>query len=582
MKSKLFSASLLVTIGLLSLLSSCKKDKNNPSGSTVTSSVFGRVVDENGFGIYGATAQAGDKTATTDANGIFKINDVGLSKNHAFVKVSKAGYFDGSRTFIATSGKTSTIQIRLLTKSLKATFSASTGATVTVTSDASVEFPANAIKNTDGSVYTGTVKVYAAFLDPTDANLETKMPGDLIGTRTDNSENVLRSFGMMNVELEDASGNKLNIADGKEATLTMTVPASLLSAATATIPLWYFDTNTGVWKEEGVATLTGNKYIGKVKHFSWWNCDTPAAAITLSLRLVDANGNPISNLVTELKNISNNDSRIASTDNDGRISGLVYSNALLRFSFLDVCGNLNLIQNIGPLTSNTDLGNITVNLNSVGIQHGIYTGKITNCSGGGISNGYIKYTVGFNEYFALPDASGNFSINIMVCTTSPAITVTTYDFDNLKVGLTQNVTFATGSTNLGNIAACNSTVDEYLQFSIDGGLNNNLLNVGASIDVGLVVSASHSTDNTNLFFITVNPVNGLGSYPIESFNVQNNSFGSNYSYTSVSPTGINTIITNYPTNIGEYYEGSINGSFIDASTTNTHTINCTYRIKRTQ
>ena len=264
MRSKLFSAGLFITIGLVSVISSCKKDKNNPSGTTVTSSIFGRVVDENGFGIYGATAQAGDKTATTDANGIFKINDVTLSKNHALVKVSKAGYFDGTRTFIATSSKTSTIQIRLLTKSLKASFSASSGATVTVTSSASIEFPANAIKNVDGSTYTGTVKVYAAFLDPTDSNLETKMPGDLIGTRTDNSESLLRSFGMMNVELEDASGNKLNIADGKEATLTMVVPASLLSAATSTIPLWYFDTNIGLWKEEGIATLTGNKYIGKV------------------------------------------------------------------------------------------------------------------------------------------------------------------------------------------------------------------------------------------------------------------------------------------------------------------------------
>ncbi|MBP6659473.1 MAG: hypothetical protein KA174_02270 [Chitinophagales bacterium] len=581
MRSKLFSAGLFITIGLVSVISSCKKDKNNPSGTTVTSSIFGRVVDENGFGIYGATAQAGDKTATTDANGIFKINDVTLSKNHALVKVSKAGYFDGTRTFIATSSKTSTIQIRLLTKSLKASFSASSGATVTVTSSASIEFPANAIKNVDGSTYTGTVKVYAAFLDPTDSNLETKMPGDLIGTRTDNSESLLRSFGMMNVELEDASGNKLNIADGKEATLTMVVPASLLSAATSTIPLWYFDTNIGLWKEEGIATLTGNKYIGKVKHFSWWNCDTPAAAITLSLRLVDADGNPISNITTILKNISNNDSRIGVTDNDGKISGLVYSNAVLRLSFLDACGNLNLIQDIGPFSANTDLGNITVNLNTASIQHGTYTGKITNCAGGNVTNGYIKYTIGASEHYTIPDANGNFSFDITVCNTTPNITVTTFDIENLKQSTLQNITFTTGTSNLGSIAACGADLQEYLKISIDGGSFTNFTYVLFEGDSTSLIYASNNNDSSYFNMSTTQSISNIGIYAIESFyyTKYSNPF---LSYSTNIPSGLNTIITNYASNIGEYYEGSFNGSFIDAQTSISHTINCSYRIKRVQ
>ncbi|HRI35387.1 MAG TPA: hypothetical protein PLD02_16680, partial [Saprospiraceae bacterium] len=488
------------------------------------------------------------------------------------------GYIYGSQTLNATSSKTSTIQIRLLTKSLKASFSASSGATVTVTSGASIEFPANAIKNADGSIYTGTVKVYAAFLEPTDANLETKMPGDLIGTRTDNSESLLRSFGMMNVELEDASGNKLNIADGKEATLTMTIPASLLSAATATIPLWYFDTNTGLWKEEGVATLTGNKYIGKVKHFSWWNCDTPAAAITLSLRLVDANGNPISNLYTRLRNISNNDERTAITDNDGRISGLVYSNAVLQFSFIDACGNSNLIKDIGPLTANTDLGNITVNTNSVGIQHGTYIGKITNCVGVNRSN-YIKYTVGINEYFTLPDANGNFSFTVNICTTTPSISVTVHDIENLKQSATQNIVFKVGETDLGNITVCNESIQEYILVSFDGRPIELFLNPTITVtDSSLAIYVSRS-DTSYLNIITSSTVNSIGIFPLRMF-----SYTIHYrTYPAIAPqNGLNTIIKNYPNNIGEYYEGSINSTYINQNTSGLNTISLVYRIKRTQ
>ena len=195
-KMKIFQRKWLLTLSMLAVLfiTACKKDNstNNPTNETVTASIFGRVVDENGNSVSGATAYAGGKSTTTDLNGIFKLSNVTLNKKHASVKINQSGYFDGSRTFIASSGKINNVQIRLLTKTVKGSFASTTGATINVTSNASVQFPANAIKNADGSVYSGTVKVYAAFLDPTDVDLSAKMHGDLIGTRTDTSESLLR------------------------------------------------------------------------------------------------------------------------------------------------------------------------------------------------------------------------------------------------------------------------------------------------------------------------------------------------------------------------------------------------------
>ena len=579
MKNQIKQTWLLTLLLLVSMFTACKKDKdpvvNNP---TVTSSIFGRVVDENGNGVYGATAIAGGKTTTTDANGIFRINNASLDKNHAFVKITKAGFFDGSRTFIASSGNINNVEIRLLTKTLKGTFSAASGATVTVTADATVTFPANAIKKADGTIYTGTVNVYAAYLDPTDANLDTKMPGDLLGVRTDNSESVLQSFGMLNVELEDASGNKLNIVDGKEATISATIPASLLATAPTTIPLWHFDTNTGLWKEEGSAALTAGKYIGNVKHFTWWNCDYPTSVINLSFHMVDVDGNSFSNLLVGVTVLSNGSSRYNSTSYNGMISGSVPKNTAMKLTYKDACGNIQFIQNIGPFSTNTNLGNIVLN---TGVALGKYIGKIVNCSNVNVSNGYVKYTNGLSEHYAIADQNGDFSFIIPNCSGSSDITVTAYDMDGLQQGIAQSFPFATGTTNLGNIAACNSTIQEYIQFQIDGGSTNFLQNVAWS---NYNTTTNTSGDNSPLnpgksFLIQSDIINNTGIIPFQGFQIND---GLNTYYTNGNiGCNITHIVTQYPA-IGGYIEGTINGSFAQFGSGVIHTINGSYRIKRTQ
>jgi hypothetical protein len=76
---------------------------------------------------------------------------------------------------------------------------------------------------------------------------------------------TLASFGMMAVELESASAEKLQIKSGSVATLTTPIPASAQANAPATIALWSVNEQTGIWKEEGTATKNGNVYVGDVK-----------------------------------------------------------------------------------------------------------------------------------------------------------------------------------------------------------------------------------------------------------------------------------------------------------------------------
>ena len=189
---------LFVLAGMI-MFTSCKKDPivedlTPPIDTTrnfinVNTSVAGQVVDINNAAISDATVSFGTETTTTDANGIFKFENVTVPENRAFVKVQKAGFFHGSRTFFAYANQRSNIKISLLEKIIQGTVGAS-GGTVTTPEGVKLEFPANAIADANGNLYTGTVEVAAQYLDPTVDNLSLIMPGDLRGITTDNVEKV--------------------------------------------------------------------------------------------------------------------------------------------------------------------------------------------------------------------------------------------------------------------------------------------------------------------------------------------------------------------------------------------------------
>jgi len=94
------------------------------------------------------------------------------------------------------------LTIQLLKKQQAGTINASAGGNINLVNGARLSFPANAIADKTGSAYTGTVRVYARYLDPSDPELAYKMPGDLRGINAEGAAQILSTFGMMAVELE--------------------------------------------------------------------------------------------------------------------------------------------------------------------------------------------------------------------------------------------------------------------------------------------------------------------------------------------------------------------------------------------
>lgn len=434
---------------------------------TVVAGVRGTVIDEAGRPVFGALVTCGMQTQSTDRYGTFSFKNVSLSKANGSVKVVKPGYFTHYRSFLSTAGRMHQVRIQLLPKSNSGTFDAASGGTVNLSNGAKLVMPANAVADASGNLYAGPVQVAMTWIDPSASNLPDIVMGDLRGITTDGQERGLETYGMIGVELTSPSGQSLNIAAGKKADLSFPIPPSLSNAAPATIDLWHFNESRARWMQEGTATRSGNMYQAQVSHFSFWNCDAPFPLIDLCMTLQSAIGNqPLNNVAVRIQR-PNNSYGSGRTDSSGQLCGKVPKNEALVLSVLDQCGTVVYTQNIGPFSSNTDLGIIQVSVpapNQVTI-----TGTVTDCSNNPVTNGAVLiYTGGAFAYTATV-TNGTFSHTILRCTGGTLnFTVLGVDYNTLQQGVPYSGTATTGTANVGAIQACGTAATEFIELLIDG------------------------------------------------------------------------------------------------------------------
>ncbi len=460
----------LLLIAMITVVSSCKKNEviTTPdpvipfeNAKTITTVVAGKVTAQDGTALNNVEITIGTSTTVTDADGNFIIPKATLSEKAGFIKATKAGYFGGSRTIIAQEKVVNNVVIQLVKKTISGDFTNANGGTITVATGGSVVFPANAVVTKSGAAYTGTVKVSAYFLDPTSDNCYKEMPGDLRGINASNNEEILTSYGMMAVELNGSNGEALQLATGKNATVTFPIAAATQSAAPATIPLWFFDETKGMWVEQGSATKTGNTYVGTVSHFTWWNCDWGGGPLTYTATFVDQNGNPLSNYHVYFitSNGWGGGGGHGWTASNGSITGKIPANKPIIIKVIGSCGNTtNTIYTatVGPFTQNTNAGIITVALSSSSTTVTI-KGTVVDCSNNPVANGYalIKFN---NNYYYTSVVNGLFTKTLVYCSTAPTGTaaVNVFDLSTLKKNTTPSTVNITGSGvfNIGQIAAC--------------------------------------------------------------------------------------------------------------------------------
>lgn len=570
----------LLKVVFISLaFASCNPSDDSPSssqnddafaenfGATANRDFIGQVVDKDNHPIQGVTVSIGTSTAQTDVNGVFIINNANVRQKFAFIQAKKIGYIDGSRAMVPTSGKNN-VKIMLLPNTPIATIQSGQSSEVALPSGTKVTFDGS-FQDENGSDYSGAVQVAMFHLLPSDENIDKLMPGMLYAQRSNNEEAVLATFGMINVELKGTLGQKLNIKSGHTAEISMLIDDTQLSTAPSSIPLWHFDETKGYWKEDGVATKIGNKYIGEVSHFSWWNCDTFSSTVSLTVTVVDANGNPVSNAGVQLVvNSTGFTSYIQSTNANGQVSGLVPANQALTMSLYPTlnCGVSNT-NTIGPFSSDTVLPAVTIDASSaISTQ---VTGTLLKCNGNNVTNGYVLLKR--NNNFSLSAVSnGNFSFNELYCNGNTEFTLKGIDYESLQTTDSISYNFTPITTAIGNMQACNA-VTEFISYQID---NQPTVILFESIQagyqsgpsIGFYISAYNQGSGNG--FNLGSDTNVLGTYgPTSSFYIEASQIG----YISATTTNMMQYNLNQFGAVDEYIDMTFNGTYNDFNGT-THTL----------
>ena len=257
-----------IIIALITIFFACKKN-SEPNPGDGTGTVQGNITDLNNSPISNATVTSGTATATTDVSGNFTLTNVAFDSDTVVVIVTKNGFFEGAKRFVSGNHTVNNASIQLVTKTVSATIVASSGGTVAIQGGGSVNFVPGFINASNGNAYNGNVSVSTYHLGPSDPKFNTYASGELKAAGTNNPQGSLQSFGVVLVEMNDASGNKLQLAPGIKATITL--PTALQGKAPSAVPLWYFDVAKGKWKQDGIAEKQTGNYIGTVSHFSSWN-----------------------------------------------------------------------------------------------------------------------------------------------------------------------------------------------------------------------------------------------------------------------------------------------------------------------
>ncbi|ROL61534.1 hypothetical protein D9V86_05285 [Bacteroidetes/Chlorobi group bacterium ChocPot_Mid] len=296
--TKLLTVSLLV---LSSIMYSCYGPSENNPIDTGKGILTGKVFDSNGNGISGVKVECSGKVAYTNPIGEFTFSDLppGARK---LVNFTKDNFASNQKIVKIIDLKKTYIEAAMFQVGKVQTINTNSKATVSV-SGAIVEFQANSLVDSKGNSYSGNATVKLTYFNPTDSKFIDAFPGEFMGVETSGKEVPIESYGFIDVEIT-SNTEKLQLAGGKPATVTMPIPAKLSANAPSSIPLWHYDTDKGKWIEFGVANKVGNSYVGQVTHFSKINCDMKYDELSqITGRVVDQDGNPLGNAWVKISGV---------------------------------------------------------------------------------------------------------------------------------------------------------------------------------------------------------------------------------------------------------------------------------------
>jgi len=426
----------------------------------VVASLQGLVTDEAGKPIENAIVSTAEMKVLSDANGLFRFNNVLLGKKAGYVSVEKDGYFKSGRTFCTVANAVKYTEIQLRRKIVKGSFASTEGGIINIDKGCSITFTAKSIVNANTKeLYNGIVNVKGSYLDFSSPVFFKQMHGNFMALDSQKVFRNSKAFDIVSVELEGGSGEKLNLAQGKEASITFPAPLNVSRLPQHTA-LLHFNDSIGLWEEDGFTTKQGDIYTGKVSHFSDWSFPWEDS-IWYAMKYVNVTGKFTSQSIESLAYHTVyfhgvEDGHIkggAMLDSSGFFSLNLPENMVFKMKLYNRCNQQIYTQDIGPYAVNTDIGEMPVTTTSTYAV--TITGNILNCKNETVAIGAVTITTQEGVIYNSLATAGKFSQTITRCNDSPV----NYKIVVNDSVLRQKSTFVTlqvtkGIYDAGNINAC--------------------------------------------------------------------------------------------------------------------------------
>ena len=116
---------------------------------------------------------------------------------------------------------------------------------------ADLELPENALLTEDGSVFSGNAKASVSVTDPRNQSDISSAPGDFSTMNEDGEEEILETYGMMKLSLEDDNGKPLVMSKPMKVYLDPEKLNLTVSDGNVSIKLYWLDRKTGRWRAVG-------------------------------------------------------------------------------------------------------------------------------------------------------------------------------------------------------------------------------------------------------------------------------------------------------------------------------------------
>ncbi len=252
--------------------------------------------------------------ATVSSNGDFTITaDSSTVERNVIIDISGPGIMTQQIPVnVPANSKFVSVDASVTARGESKSFNLEQGATIESDNGTTVTLPPSAFEFDDGTPASGEALASITEIDVNDLEGSGAFAPPLVGLSDNGQETAIYTFGMADFHFTQG-GQDLQLKDGVEAIIAMDLPSPYMmtdtlgavpveAVAGAEMPLWHYDTEQMVWKEEGSVEIqtdagsdSGFSASGSVSHFSTWNIDyaTPVINAKVIVRFVDEQGVPI-------------------------------------------------------------------------------------------------------------------------------------------------------------------------------------------------------------------------------------------------------------------------------------------------